>query len=246
MAGMNRLKPRLELATQSIREEGLGFLTLFPRVARTVPGWLEPRDARLLYALAHHGPGEGAIVEIGSAWGLSTIFLAAGARAGGRGRIIAIDPHTGDPWYLDSTEGVWPPSGGLRRLAAVGAPRPAYLPDRPGTGFTSLDGLRANLRRFGLERYVDVVVQTSNDAAKTLAPEPIRLLYIDGLHTYEGVHDDITTWVPRVVPGGVIVFDDYFNTNSGVGVHQAVDELLASGQVSELHASYLLTWVTKC
>src|SRR5207245_2633501 len=95
----SRLHRQGSLALRSLRNEGLGFLTLWPRVQSLVPGWGTAPDSRLLFALAHHGPGSGSIVEIGSAWGRSTVFLARGSKQAGRERVYAIDPHTGDPWF---------------------------------------------------------------------------------------------------------------------------------------------------
>lgn len=63
----DRLGAMLKLGVRSVRDEGLGFLRTWIRVRRSVPGWLLIEDARFLYAMAHHGPGRGAIVEIGSA-----------------------------------------------------------------------------------------------------------------------------------------------------------------------------------
>src|SRR3989442_1512610 len=100
MVSLNKLKMLGRTGLLSISNEGLGFLSLWVRVRDNVPGWLSGPDARTLYALAHHGPGQGAIVEIGSAWGKSTIFLAAGSKRAGREHVTAIDPHTGDPTYL--------------------------------------------------------------------------------------------------------------------------------------------------
>jgi hypothetical protein len=53
---------------------------------------------------------------------------------------------------------------------------------------------------------------------------PIRLLFIDADHTYEGVKADYTAWSPFVWRDGIIAFHDY-----GVepGVTRLVDELAA-------------------
>jgi GT2 family glycosyltransferase/predicted O-methyltransferase YrrM len=207
------------LAARSLRGEGLGFLALWPSLQRLVPGWLPVGDARLLYALAHHGPGRGAIVEIGSAWGKSTIFLASGSKQAGREKVFAIDPHSRDPWYL-------------RRHGL--------------TEFSSLAAFQRNIHRFCVGDWVVPVVSTSTEAARTLQCGPIRLLFIDGLHTYEGVKADIEDWVPRVIPGGIIVFDDYLSEREDVGVRRAADELVASGSVGPVHRGrYLLVWTRK-
>lgn len=211
---------RIGAVAQSLHNEGVGFLRLWPRVQLLVPGWLTTADARLLYALAHHGPAHGAIVEIGSAWGKSTIMLAQGSKDRHREKVYAIDPHTGDPWFLSD--------GGITRHDSLGE-------------------FVKNIQLFDLTAQVIPVVATSNDAAATLDIGPIRLLFIDGLHTYEGVRSDIERWVPRVVPGGIVVFDDYLNTRDGVGVKRAVDELLASGAVSpKLRWARWLCWTVRC
>jgi hypothetical protein len=231
----SRLHRQGSLALRSLCHEGLGFLTLWPRVQRSVPGWGTAPDSRLLFALAHHGPGRGSIIEIGSAWGRSTVFLARGSKQAGRERVYAIDPHTGDPWFL---QGVGAP---VSHLDA-----PGYRQTERGA-FSSFEGFRHTIRRFGVEDWVVPVVATSTDAVTTLDTGPIRLLFIDGLHTYEGVKTDIAQWVPRVVPGGAIVFDDYFNTNDGVGVRRAVNELLVSGSVEPRlrHNHGYLVWTLK-
>jgi len=56
-------------------------------------GFLSPEEGEFLYRRARACPGQGAIVEIGSWKGRSTVCLAAGAREGIK--IYAIDPHSG-------------------------------------------------------------------------------------------------------------------------------------------------------
>lgn len=60
-----------------------------------VDGWLGPLEGRLLYRLAAEADPSGAIVEIGSWHGRSTIWLGAGAAAGRGARVFAVDPHAG-------------------------------------------------------------------------------------------------------------------------------------------------------
>ena len=71
------------------------------RILESVDGWLGPDEGRLLYRLAAVADPGGAIVEIGSWHGRSTIWLAAGARAGRGARVVAIDPHSGTELRLD-------------------------------------------------------------------------------------------------------------------------------------------------
>jgi len=52
--------------------------------------------------------------------------------------------------------------------------------------------------------------------------QPIKLLHIDGSHTYEEVRDNILAALPHLVTGGIIAFDD-----SGYGpVNDAIKDTL--------------------
>jgi MMP 1-O-methyltransferase len=220
MISVKRFPVHAACAFRSVLQDGFGFVALYPRVRSSVRGWVYMGDAYLLYSFARHGYGHGAIVEIGSAWGKSTILLASGSKHARREKVYAIDPHTGDPWYLRN--------------------------ENPGQ-FSSLAEFQRNLDRFGVIDWVKPVVATSVEAADALDTGPIRLLFIDGLHTYEGVKSDIERWTPRVIDGGIIVFDDYFKDESdGVGVRRAVDELVNSGSVQALRRGPdSLVWTTK-
>jgi len=55
-------------------------------IRTTIPGFLRPADGLALYELAYFAPGE--ILEIGSAWGLSTSILCRAAARAGRGRPV--------------------------------------------------------------------------------------------------------------------------------------------------------------
>ena len=69
-----------------------GGASLFPILAQ-VDGYLFPHEAVFLYWLARTGPGKGAIVEIGSFRGRSTLCFATGVRGRRPTRIVAVDPH---------------------------------------------------------------------------------------------------------------------------------------------------------
>jgi predicted O-methyltransferase YrrM len=168
----------------------VAFAWFWPRVRLGVHGWTGTLEGRSLYALARDGPGEGAIVEIGSSSGRSTICLARGSKAAGRELVYAIDLH------IRGTQ----------------------------------DAFERNLRRFRVDDWVVPVVEPS-DSVAAVPTGAVRLLFVDGDHTYERVKGDIEAWLPRIAPGGVVVFDDYFGTKATWGVRRAVDELLASGAV---------------
>ena len=76
------------------------------QLASSIDGWLTPAEGRLLYELARRADPRGGIVEIGSWKGRSTIWLAAGAKAGRGARVAAVDPHEGTSLHSEgeSTE----------------------------------------------------------------------------------------------------------------------------------------------
>ena len=169
---------------------------------------------RFLYSIAEMTPGKGDIVEIGSCFGRSTIFLAAGARHSDHGTVWAIDPHTGDiAWDLGRV--------------------------------STYEVFLRNIRKFGVENRVKPLKMTSKEAAQTWNGAPIRILFIDGWHSYDAVTEDILLWFPHVISGGLIVFDDYPNPEFP-GVRQAVDEQIQKLPVERpLRISTTLAWTRK-
>ncbi len=146
-----------------------------------VDGWLTESEIKYLYSLACRGPGQGALVEIGSWKGKSTILLATGSRASGREKIYAIDHHKGGPDQ-----------------------------DQLGyEGVNTEAEFRQNIKAAGIEDHVIPMVMKSDEAVRGWE-KPIRLLWIDGDHHYEAVKNDFLLWEPYVVTGGVIAFHDTY------------------------------------
>jgi len=161
-----------------------------------VDGFLQPFEGFALYWLAQHWPGSGRTVEVGSFKGRSTCWLATGCRDGKRERVVAVDHFRG------SAENQ---AGGSHEDADVVA-----------SGST-LGTMRANLEKFGLSEWVDILVGSSAEVSRGWE-EPIRLLFIDGDHSYEGSSADFAAWSPHVAPYGLVVFHD-------VGVWPGVTKL---------------------
>ncbi len=70
--------------------------------------------------------------------------------------------------------------------------------------------LKQNLKRAGVEKQVVVHQDYSHPVALAWpADQKIRLLYIDGDHSYAGAKQDFLDWEKFVGPGGWIVFNDF-------------------------------------
>ena len=69
--------------------------------------------------------------------------------------------------------------------------------------------------------------------------QPIALVFADADHSAEGTRAVIETWAPLVVPGGLMVFDDYGN-DRWPDVKPTVDEMMGDwekvGQVGSVVA----------
>src|SRR5258708_25916238 len=162
------------------------------------PGFLTEREGRFLALAAAVGPATGAILEIGSFKGKSTVGLATVARHYGSDPIVAVDPHTSP----SSTD-----------------------PDLDGAS-TSFDDFQSSLRTAGVEAAVEVHRAYSRDLAKTWT-RPIRLLWIDGDHTYAGVRADLDLYRPFLVDGAIVALHDALHPFDGP-IRVMVEHILTS------------------
>lgn len=150
-------------------------------------GFLTDREAQWLYVTAARGSGRGVVVEIGSFKGRSTIALAKGTELRGGGeKVVAVDPHC-TPAPTDPA------------LRGVQSSEPEF---------------RANLARAGVTSIVEVRVQYSTHAARDWST-PVRLLWLDGDHTVEGVRADFHCWTPHLSDGGILAMHDVLHGFAG-------------------------------
>lgn len=186
------------------------------RAINTVPGWLADLEGFTLATLAafdRPDDATGLVAEVGSFKGKSTCWLASGLMrrhapadkpVTAAGRVHAIDHFTGSPEHQPG--GTHPDPD----IAAHGSTLPAF---------------RANVERLGLADRVEAIQSPSLKAAAAWNRGPLRLIFIDGDHSYEASKADFDAWRPHVAPGGLIAFHDI---GSWEGVTTFYNELLKS------------------
>jgi MMP 1-O-methyltransferase len=166
-----------------------------------IEGFLHEAEGYALMTLAARGPGNGAIVELGSFMGRSTCWLAHGTKSAFREKVTAVDHFKGSPEHQP---------GEVFECATLKEEGSTY------------PRFRANVEAAGLADYVEPIVASSEEAAASWHG-PIRLLFIDGDHSYEATKRDFEVWSPFVVPGGIVAFHDVGNAP---GVTQFYRELV--------------------
>jgi hypothetical protein len=150
--------------------------------AAGVEGWLTDAQARRLWERGVAARGHGAVVEIGSFRGRSTIVLVSAADA-----VVAIDPHAGS-------------DRGPQEIAPDAA-----------RGDEDLQAFRANLARAGVADRVRHIRSASAEALGEV-DGAVALLYVDGAHRYGPARADLAGWGRRVAPGGAMLVHDAFSS----------------------------------
>jgi predicted O-methyltransferase YrrM len=134
------------------------------------------------------------IVEIGVYHGRCSVALSAAARRVTGARVWGIDPYCGDV-YDDPGQG-------------------HELADQITTFIAELDydavcaGMLQRMRDLGYGEVFTLLREPSLTAAEHFDPGTVDLLHIDGDHSRPAVEADLEAWLPRMRPGGIVVFDD--------------------------------------
>ncbi len=194
-----------DLTAAGLAGEGLLCHLAIVDCLDSIPGWLSPREADHLIAATLR---TAALVNGGPPPALVEVGSFCGKSTVAIGLALR---HLGRPDL---------------RLHAID-PHSGY---HFGGGIDTYPVLLENLRRHGLEPWVEVIRARSTDVAWE---EPIGFLFIDGLHDYENVRADFAHFAGALVPGALVAFHDYEFPHCD-GVKQAVDELMLAGRLEFL------------
>ncbi len=167
-----------------------------------VPGMLWTWEKRMLYYLAREEfTGEGAIADMGSFLGGSTICLAAGlGDRGFDGRVI----HSYDLFKLGEAE------------------RQRYFPERSRGELGVRDVFDANLGK-----YLSLVEVHEGDVLSfPWENGPIEILFVDVAKSYKVMDHIVTGYFPALMPAkSLIVMQDYLSPQTGPWHHIVLEKL---------------------
>lgn len=184
--------------------------------ASQVLGYIGEREFRALAMLFVSAPRDGVSVEIGSFKGRSTVGLATLAAHYGLGKIVSIDPHSA-PSVTD--------------------------PDLGEQSSSFTDFLQA-LEQSGTQDQVEVHCAASRDVSPGWK-RPIRFLWIDGDHTYDGAKSDFDMFMPHVVAGGIVALHDTLHEFEGP-IRVFVEEMLRSDRFGPAGLLHSIGWAQYC
>lgn len=117
-----------------------------------------------------------------------------------------------------------------------------YVPHqgyRDYTRETTYDRLRQKSHKW-LEGYpgYEFIEAFSTEAAKRFDDNSQDFVYIDGDHSYKAVTEDISAWLPKLKPGGIMAGDDYVLSDRDkrfYDVIRAVDEFVEENNIKTLY-----------
>lgn len=209
--GMAALKP---VAQQSRFSMSLLPADFRPRVLETetlvagICGRLTPREVRFLALLGAIPTVEGTTLEIGSFRGKSTVVLARSAMLSNQPPIVAVDPFIYDP-----TD---PACSRAGRSPGRDLPNPGR------------DVFWSNLAKADVTEHVEFHEGFSSELAAAWPPQrKIRLLWIDGDHSYSGTKTDFDLFRPFLADGAIVALHDVLHRCAGPVRVFAEDMLLS-------------------
>ncbi len=156
-----------------------------------VKGFLSDKEAKKLQELFLNVHHLGAVLEIGTYCGKSTLNFAHVAKKI-NGLVFTVDHHTGSEEHQLGEEY-----------------HDGDLFDKRLNKFNTLPEFLKNIRSSNLGQFIIPVINKSSEASETFS-ELISLLFIDGGHSTEAAFSDYNSWKDKICSGGLLVIHDVF------------------------------------
>jgi hypothetical protein len=113
-----------------------------------------------------------------------------------------------------------------------------------GDAGESLAHLRSNLEKHGVAELVEFHQGYAAELARQWN-RPLRLLWIDGDHTYEGAKSDFDLFSPFVSEGGIVALHDVLHGGDGP-LRVVMEDLLLSKKYGAAGFCGSIAWAQRC
>lgn len=210
------LKKKIQFKSKQLWQKTLETVGL--EVRRIGSGFMMPKDVRWLRQFHYLSnmydrvrDCDGDIVECGVGMGRTFLMFA---------YLLSADKEHAQRklWGFDSFEGFPDPS--VHDDSTRGAKKGDWSGATPAVFSGWMQGL--GIKKEFLTTRTHIVPGFFNESLKKFPSRPIALLHIDA-DLYESYKDVLDVLFPNVVPGGVVLFDEYKDTK-WPGATKAVDE----------------------
>ena len=180
-----------------------------------IKGFLAADEALALYQQALQVSPLGAVLEIGSYCGKSTIYLGLACRQSGS-TVFALDHHRGSEEHQQG-EFFHDPS----------------LYDNSAGLMDTFKEFRRNIRTTGLDDVVVPLVSSSEVTARHWQT-PLAMVFIDGGHSLDAALIDYRCWASHILRGGVLAIHDiYEDPHTGGQAPNAIYQMALSSGLFE-------------
>ena len=174
-----------------------------------VPGWIGCAEDIYKIIIDKLEDGD-SVVEIGTFFGQSTIFMA------------SLIKQSGKRIKFDTIDSLWQIDADVRR----GDHPKSFYEYRFSKELTNIpidELIKAHYRLCGVEEYINLMIGDSRWLWKWYDEESLKFVYIDGDHNYDIVKLDMNNWWSRVKVGGYMGGDDI---DAYPSVLKAMNELI--------------------
>ncbi len=181
-----------DIFVKDVIENKIVSLDSISVLSNNIRGMISQRAGEELFSLAYLQSMSGNVVEIGSFQGKSTFFLGLAVKLSGNGKMIAIDHFKGNL--------------GKEKFYQVGKSDLSDLEE----------GFKNNILISNLENTVTLYNKPTEEAVNEIEDDSVRLLFIDGDHTANGVLNDLKFFKSKLKKKAIVAFDDYAPKHPGV------------------------------
>ena len=180
-------------------------------------------------AVASAPPGS-ILVEVGSFWGQSAVYLAEAAKLANK----QLKVYCVDTWAMHPENN---PSLFTPKAGAVEPPvHEAHNNSLFETFAHFVDRTRLSPDPLRIMR------MSSLEAADLLGWKALHFVFLDGDHDFKYVHQELCAWTPMIASKGFIAGHDYTNE---WGVIEATDKFFGKGKVEVRQGERTKSWVMK-